>query len=308
MTLSVEQAMEEFDLEDAARALDGAANYRVLRRFRPRSNYTGNAPLRSDLSLGLYIDTETTSLDTETAKIIELAIVPFLFDRRFGQVWSVLPGESWLNDPGELIDPVVTEVTGITDDMVRGQSIDTARILELVEGSIDRIVIAHNAEYDRPVLERAIPAFVGVDWACSYREVPWKRFGASSGKLGHILADCCREFHDAHRALDDALVGVHVLAATSLDGRTALSWLLESSARTTVRLWAISAPYEARGKLKARGYKWSDGSRGRPKAWHREIAAEDEAAESEWLRHYAYASPRSSLLIARNRYSVRADR
>jgi len=77
--------------------------------------------------------------------------------------------------------------------------------------------------------------------ACSYREVDWRARGATSGKLAHILGDLCGEFYDAHRAILDCYVGLHVLAASHRNERPAFAELLDSVRRATMRVWAIDS-------------------------------------------------------------------
>lgn len=51
--------------------------------------------------------------------------------------------------------------------------------------------------------------------------------------------------------------------------------MLASAGRDRLRIHAIGSPFHTKDVLKARGYRWSDGSDGRPKCWWREV---DEAA------------------------------
>ena len=62
-----------------------------------------------------------------------------------------------LEDPGIPITPEITEITGITNEMVAGKRIDDAQVVELVSGAC--IVIAHNLKFDRPFLEQRFPVF-----------------------------------------------------------------------------------------------------------------------------------------------------
>ena len=43
--------------------------------------------------------------------------------------------------------------------------------------------------------------------------------------------------------------------------------LYTASKQSRVRIFAENSPYDSKDQLKARGYRWSDGSDGRPKAW-----------------------------------------
>lgn len=287
-------------LERAASLLASSPDFKVLRRFLPPRQYreAGNRLL----SAGLYVDVETTGLDVENDRIIELAAVPFDFDDA-GNVYTVGTGFAQFEDPGIPISPEITNLTGLTNDLVRGHTIDTTYVDALVRDA--ELVIAHNADFDRRMTERRFPSFARVDWACSYREVPWADMGVVGAKLPHILAEACGGFYEAHRALDDCLVGVHVLATARHEGKTALGHLLASARQPLTRIWATNSWFKAKDKLKARGYRWAPEP---TKCWFRDLRNEDVASESAWLCEVAGVTrARVELLTARDRYSVRAQ-
>lgn len=287
------------DPEVMATLLRGNPDYRVLRRFAPREHYTAT-PSPAYLRKGVYVDVETTGLE-EDARIIQLALVRFGFDA-FGAVYDVGPATEQLQDPGIPLPDHITELTGITDDDVRGQAIDEDLVATLLDGV--GLVIAHNAAFDRPRVEARLPRFAALPWACSYGEVEWERFGCVGKKLPHILQGTCSEFYNAHRALDDCLVGVHVLASAQLEGRSALSYLLESARQPTLRVWAVDSPFELKEALKQRGYRWHDGTTGRSKCWYRDCTPAECEVELAWLRERrVYAV--GTRFTAVDRYSAR---
>ena len=75
------------------------------------------------------------------------------------------------------------------------------------------------------------------------------------------------------------------LAGTS---GSALAALLERARRKTVRLWAENSPFDLKDKLKARGYRWNDGSDGRPKSWFIDVDEDLRDAELKWLKTDIY--------------------
>lgn len=303
-------------------------DYRVLRRFVPRDHYAkGTGAL-----LGLYVDVEATGLDTDADEIMELAIVPFRFnapESGGGTICEVLAPHVWFEEPkSRKISAEITELTGITPEMVAGQSIDTDAATRLVRQA--SLVIAHNADYDRRMGERRIPAFANVMWACSQREVPWKKFGVNGGALQNILMSATGEFcDDAHRAATDCQVGIHVLAAAATeepmalseipghalnDGctegvriRTAFSYLIDSARAGAYRVCAINSPYDAKEILRARKYH-AQYIGGRFAYWYKEVDPGQVEEEMAWCREEAYAYPQLKRIPARDRYSLRADR
>lgn len=295
------------ELERMIEVLEGTGNYRVLRRFEARPRYAVPTP-ETALRRGLIVDVETTGLDTSSDRIIELGLVAFEFDAA-GIVYGVDPKREWFEDPGVPIPPEATEITGITDDMVRGQRIDEAT----VQAEIARahIVIAHNASFDRRMLERRFPEFANRHWGCSLNDVPWASFGCRGAKLDYLLFQLCSEFHLGHRAGDDCLATLHVLATPRSGDATPLTRLLERARRTTVRLSAVGSPIDSKDLLKARGYKWFSGNTTRPKTWFKDLNEEDVEAEQQWLREHAYgglSNPpwRLDRFTAKERYSERA--
>ncbi|MGY4424515.1 DNA polymerase III epsilon subunit-like protein [Bradyrhizobium sp. JR6.1] len=96
-------------------------DYRVLRRLAPRTEFAlceGQAT-----QTGILLDVETTGLNTGQDEIIELAMVKFdyLPDDRIARITDVF---SSFNEPQNPIPAEITELTGITDEMVMGRRIE----------------------------------------------------------------------------------------------------------------------------------------------------------------------------------------
>ena len=290
--------------EDVVQVLTATGDYRVLRRFRPRPRYA--APDGTPTRTALFVDVETTGLDTATDRIIEFAAVPFTYDPRTGRVYAVHPAYVAVEDPGRPIPPAVTRLTGITDAMVAGRRIDDAYVEAALASA--SLVLAHNAAFDRKFCERRFPAFADAPWACTHAEVPWAAYGCRGTKLDYLLLERCGEFFDGHRAADDCHAAIHVLATPFPCGTSPLRLLLEAARTPTARVWAPNTPFALKDALHARGYRWHPGSARRPKAWYRDVAPADAEAECAWLSRQAYAGDRGwamERLTARERYSVR---
>lgn len=287
--------------------LEATGDFRVLRKFEPRARYAV-AGAETVLRRGLIVDVETTGLDTASDRIIELGLVSFEFDGD-GLVYGVDAKREWFEDPGVPIPAEAQLITGITDDMVRGQRIDDAAVRHEIARA--DLVIAHNASFDRRILERRFPEFAAKHWGCSLNDVPWATFGCRGAKLDYLLFQLCGEFHTGHRAGDDCLATLHVLAMPRDGAATPLTRLLERARRKTIRVSALGSPIEMKDVLKARGYKWFNGSATRPKTWFKDLDEELVEAEQQWLREHAYggaANPpwRLDRFSAKERYSERA--
>ena len=246
-------------------------------------------PGESELRRGLYIDCETTGFSTEHDAVIELAMLPFTYSFE-GRVIEVLHQESkaYRNDPGRPLPAEITHLTGLTDDDVRGERIDVDGATGLIERS--SLIVAHNARFDRPFIERAVPASRARPWACTRAEVPWTREGFASQALHCLLCAYGVYARDRHRALADCEAGVWLLAQRlPASGEPVLTALRRRALAPTVRLWAVRAPRHEKDTLRARGYRWMPHTRcGIGRSWWTEV--EPEALESEfaWLREKVY--------------------
>lgn len=80
-----------------------------------------------------------------------------------------------------------------------------------------------------------------------------------------------------------------MLAAALPDGSgSGLKCLIEAAGSERHRIWAERSPFEFKDILKARGYRWNDGSDGRPKSWWTELGEEESEAELCYLRAEIY--------------------
>lgn len=293
--------MKEKGPEALAVELAAHPDFRVLRRLdvtRVWPALTG-----SSVSQAVVLDTETTGLDPASDKIIELALVKFEYSRATGEVGRVLEVYDGLEDPGVPIPRESTALHGITDEMVRGQRLDEAAIERLLDGV--GLVIAHNAEFDRPFVERRLRGLDSLAWGCSLREVPWDEVGIGSGKLEY-LAYRYGFFFDAHRAEIDCRAVLEVLRRPFGEtGTSVLKVLLDSAREPSLRIWATGSRIETKDLLKARGYRWEAEKR----VWYRDLAAADREAELAWLKESVYGGKNAFVEVetfdARVRYSGR---
>ncbi len=285
--------------EEMARELTETGRYRILRRLEPRAVMPVD---RTAFPLtGLVLDTETTGLNHREHEIIEIGMVAFAFDAdgRIGGVTDIYGG---LQQPSGPIPEDVVRLTGITDAMVAGQRIDRQAVARLVEPA--DLVIAHNAGFDRPFCEAFSDLFHHKAWACSVKEVDWGSRGYEGMKLGYLIGQS-GYFHDGHRAVDDCHALLEVLDKGN-GSPSPFAELFQASQRANVRIYAENSPFDMKDHLKARGYRWSDGTDGRPKCWWVELPEEALAAELDYLRKEIYrwrdADPPVRRLTAFDRY------
>ena len=85
--------------------------------------------------------------------------------------------------------------------------------------------------------------------------------------------------------------------------------LRSALAKKTMRVWAEQSPFDLKDSLKRRGYRWSDGSDGRPRSWFIDIdesTLDDEIAFLKTEIYLRATEPRLQTLTAFDRFSVRA--
>lgn len=227
------------------------------------------------------VDTETTGTDVIHDEIIDIAVVVIDVDCA-GEIVGIASAGQALRDPGMPIPAAITRLTGIGDADVAGKAIDLDR-LERLLASVD-VRIAHSAAFDISFIENLMPGLAGAAWACSMRDFDWLEAGFDGAKLGHLLMQIGR-FNGAHRAMADVISLMHLLAHRLPHGGTVLGDLLTSAERPTIRFEATGAPFDRRGLLKARGYRWD----ARNRVWWIELAEAECAEEERWFREYIAA-------------------
>ena len=276
--------------------------YRVIRPLMKRSAYCEDAPPDNLVKVAI-LDTETTGLDHETDRIIELGIVIVEVCPTTGLAYRIVETFSELEDPGFSMSEEISRIHGITDEMVKGKRINDALVDELVS-DVD-LVIAHNADFDRQFVERRFPVFAGKPWACSVTQIPWRKEGIGSAKQ-QFLAYFFGFSYDGHRAINDCQALLEILQQPlPQSGRLAMRVLLENNRTNEIRLFALASPLESKDVLKARNYRWN----AERNVWHTTIPEERLAEEIAWLRKEVYRGDNFRLeqesMNTLNRYSLR---
>ena len=176
----------------------------------------------------------------------------------------------------------------MTDDDVRGERIDVDAASALI--ALSSLIVAHNARFDRPFIERVLPAARARPWACTRAEIPWTTEGFPRQALHCLLCAYGVYARDRGRALADCEAGVWLLTQRlPLSGEPVLAVMRRQALAPTVRLWAIRAPFPAKDALRARGYRWM------PRMWNgigrsrwTEVEPDELESEFAWLREKVY--------------------
>lgn len=301
---SMQNQITSEQIEQAIALIEQTGDFRVLKRMSESNKFSEMPENPSELRVGSVVDVETTGLQLTPSpdkpsgdKVVEVGIVSFLYSAKTGKVIEIIDSYNGLQDPGMPISEEASRTSGITDADVAGKSLDHERILAMLAKT--DLVIAHNAPFDREMLEKDFPWFPRtMNWSCSVQDIPWRSRGVSSSNLGS-LGTYFGFFFDAHRAEIDCRATISVLASEFPDGASVLGVLLENCRRPVRRIFAKDSPFDTKDMLKSNGYQWNDGSNGLPKSWSKDVRSQEEFdKEIRYLREDIYRKDSRSILFA----------
>lgn len=302
------EPMNSLEAEIAITALHATGEFSVLRKLNLEKESSFTLKSVQGSNIGICLDTETTGLNHAEDKIIELGIVAFEYDPITAEIIRITDRYNGFEDPGCPLPKEIIEITGITDDMLRGQSLDDYQVNRLANQAT--VVIAHNAGFDRKFVEARFPIFKTLPWACSVNQIDWQAEGISTRVLEYLLFKFGL-FINAHRALDDAegVLGI-LLGKLPVSKTPVFKALLNTYDEVTSKISAVGAPFDKKDILKQRGYRWSDGSQGGCKAWWISVPSVLENEELTWLASEVYFDNSTdrveiSRIKAIDRFSVR---
>lgn len=156
----------------------------------------------------VVLDFETTGLSHALDRIIEVGAVRL----ENGQITDEL---SLLCDPGVPLKPKISEITGITDLMLRGKESPAEGVRKLLDFIGDCPVAAHNAPFDMGMLQ-AECARMGVSFHAPVLDTLTFSRRLYPNQRSHRLGAVCRllgvSLKNAHRAVHDAAATAQCLS------------------------------------------------------------------------------------------------
>ncbi len=153
------------------------------------------------------IDVETTGGSPSSDRVIEIAV--FVFDGE-----KITHSFSTLVNPRRPIDPYVTKLTGISNDMVKDSPLFEEVHEKILELTHENIFVAHNVKFDFGMIRQEFKR-LGIDFNrkqldtvnLARKVLP----GFESYSLGNICDSLGIEITDRHRASGDAEATVRLL-------------------------------------------------------------------------------------------------
>lgn len=143
-------------------------------------------------------DFETTGLDAKEERVIEMAALRVIG----GQV---VTGFHTLVHPGRPIEPKITELTGITNDMLR-HAMDEDKAFRILRNIMSSsLLVAHNAAFDLQFLHWAMQRLAGKTFENPF--IDTMTISRERSIYPHKLVNMCEKYgivlDGAHRAMAD---------------------------------------------------------------------------------------------------------
>lgn len=270
---------------------------RVLYPVRGRNDWPRTAPEGEATRRIAVIDTETTGLAVENHQVIELCAAIVEVDDA-DRIVAVPTVRSGLVDPGHPLPDEIAELTGLTNADLAGRSIDGDQVAEML-ASCDG-VIAYNAGFDRPFVEKLIGRHVPVPWGCAMADVPWRQLGFEPGPQGYAVMQAGYYMRSAHRAKDDVLALIQLADHVCADGETIIAKTLAAMDAPAWRFEATGAPYGYKDDLREQRYRWAWGRL--HNCWYKHVRPASYQAELDWYISTIGKEPAIVPLPASERY------
>ena len=230
-----------------------------------------------------FLDTETTGVDRSNDEIIELALKVVIIEGSTGKIVSVDTEYTSFNDPHIPLSDEIIKLTGITDDMVNGHSIDWSEADRIIENG--DLIVAHNASFDRAFMDRKSAASRQSIWACTVQDIDWLQRDFTSSKQD-LLCFWHGFYFDAHRAMNDVDALIHLVTHHHYTENRPVCELIGNSQKPSYVIKATNFAYDETKKdqVKANGYRWNNVQ----KIWSKRVTLDVLEDEKEWLTGIIY--------------------
>ncbi|MDP6541142.1 MAG: exonuclease domain-containing protein, partial [Phycisphaerales bacterium] len=163
-----------------------------------------------DYKMGAIVDVETTGMSPKRGdEVVEIGIILFRYNALDHDGVEIVETYQGLREPTDPIPFGVIRVHGITDDMVRGKTLDYNKMESIFARA--NFVVAHNASFDKGFLEHLLPMSMDRPWKCSCFDIQWVKHGLKNRRLGTLRDYFGIDHGKAHSALPDCEVVLEAL-------------------------------------------------------------------------------------------------
>ena len=252
-------------------------NKRILYEFDGELTFREFTP--GTVAKGIIVDVETNGLDPAVHKIIEFTGVKFEYCVDTGLPIR-LYSKSYFNEAP--ISEEITELTGITEEMVKGQVLPIGTLNALF--SDVQMVIAHNAEFDREFVNRVCTMSSKKRWLCSMRDIDWQKYRYSCRSLEY-LSWAHGFYFEGHRAEIDCKALLRIITSTPPgEDITYVKKLHDLSELSLYMVYAPNTPFESKDLLKDAKFRWNPNG----KFWYKEKVYSTDLPEIKELMSRVY--------------------
>lgn len=254
----------------------------------------------------LLIDFETTGLDTNKARIIEVGamVVDDTFARSFplGGGFDVKTLTTLVYDEDCIVTPEITSITGITEEDVKTKGVSPAQMFKMLGNLIDenvKYIIAYNRSFDEKIfkaeverhtmtLDPKINWLYTTPWLCAMTDIE-ENYKFKSWKQMHVALEYGITVNpkELHRAIND----VELMRKILMESGTNVEEMYKFQTSPWIYIRALCRPpWEDKGAsttiAKNLGYTWeqakgdADGRRFE-KSWVKKIKEKNWEAEEK---------------------------
>lgn len=184
----------------------------------------------------VFFDTETTGLDAQSCQIIELAAIR-IEQTDHGTLRVADSADVFIKLPeGQKIPEKITELTGITDEMLEAEGITeaeaAARFIDMIRG-LPALLVAHNAQFDLLFIREMLQRHVGdgkkllevadyLDSLTVYKDRRAYPHKLANAIVAYKLED---KVKNSHRAIDDVAALFEVCKAMDAERPDLLNYV-----------------------------------------------------------------------------------
>lgn len=225
-----------------------------------------------DIFRCLIVDTETTGVDPEKDKIIEVGAVLYSVTHAttIAQVSLLVPTADGKN-PAQSINEISEDILVDTMSDIGLRNVADEYIQSMADAA--DVFIAQKASFDKAFLSKVNDRWTDKPWLCTKEDFAFKKGRPGDSLINLALAHGIG-VSSAHRALTDCQLIARIFDSY---GPEELAKLFEHAALPRETYLAVTS-YAEREKAKAAGFGWDSDK----KWWHKRLTVSEAAAITDF--------------------------